>query len=90
MLKLLLLPFWLAAAFLFFVLVVPFLVLRLLFKLAVGLLVLPVVIVGGLVAVVIGAAVVSVLILIPLVPIALACFLIWAVLRVSRPLLHGV
>jgi hypothetical protein len=90
MLRLLLFPIWLPFAILFAVLLVPFLLLRFLFKLALGLLILPFVLVFGVLALVLGLAAgafaLSFAILIPLLPIALVGVVIWGVVRLfSRP-----
>jgi hypothetical protein len=93
MLRLLLFPIWLPFAILFGVLLVPFLLLRFLFKLTIGLLILPFALLFAGQALVlglgVGLAALSFAILIPLLPIALLGFLIWGAIRLfSRPVVR--
>ena len=90
MLRLLLFPFWLVFAVLFLILLIPFLLLRFLFKVALGLLILPFALAFGLLFGVIGLAIglfaFSFAILIPLLPLAFVGFVVWAIVKLaSRP-----
>jgi hypothetical protein len=101
MLKLLLFPLWLAAALFFAILFIPFLLLKFVFKLAIGLLVLPFALVvgavglvlgllGGLFGLGVGLFFVGLFVLIPLLPIAFVAFLIWGIVRLASPPVVGV
>ena len=95
MLKVLLVPLWLALACVA-LLLIPFLLLRLLFKLAIGLLVLPFALLAGVLGLALGLAGgagglveglvgLSLAIMIPLLPIALVAFVVWAIVRLASP-----
>ena len=101
MLKVLLFPLWLALAFFAFLLI-PFLLLRLLFKLAVGLLVLPFALLagilglalgllGGAVGLIVGLFALGFAVMIPLLPLAFVVFVVWAIVKLaSRPAIRQV
>ncbi len=70
----------------FMLLLVPFLLLRVMIKAAVGLIVLPIALVLAFAGFLIACLAVSFAVLIPLLPIAFLVFCVWAVVKLtSRP-----
>ena len=68
-----------------FMLLLPFLLLRLLIKTTVALVVLPFALIAAFVALVFALIAVFVAILVPLLPIAFVALFVWAVVRLASP-----
>ena len=66
-------------------LVIPFLLLRALFKLVLFVLIAPIVVIAAIAAIVIGVGAIFVALLLPLLPFALLALLVWALVRASQP-----
>jgi hypothetical protein len=66
-------------------LMLPFLVLKVAFRLLAALVVIPIVFVLGVVGLVVAGVAVTAALLVPLVPFALAGLLVWLILRAARP-----
>ena len=63
----------------------PFLLLRLVFKLLVFTVVAPLVILASVFAVIVAIGAILLAVLVPFIPFALIALLIWAIVRSSRP-----